>query len=744
MKKILAMLLAVVMVVGLFAGCGSDDTTSTTAPAGTTATVPATTTGSDAYTGPDWEAIDAMDYDSACDAVYDWNLGEFWEYYQVAKEEVTDLDLRLGLMAIAEAKLIESGAFIPVQSNGGNYALSRVVPRTLNTTLWGLDGYKWAFAIVANELITVDDRAALMAMWSSAETAEQWYTDAKAYLADNGYTLNDTYNFLSSYEQVTWDVIATSNTSDSYFISPTYTGLLEYDALNQQQPALAESYEVSDDGLTYTFHIRQGVNWVDQQGRVIGEVTADDWVAGLQHVADNNDALGYLLSADGGCGIKNYDAFVNGEITDFSEVGVEAVDEYTLVYTLEQPFPAFLSMLSYGCFAPLNRDFYKSQGGTFTAEGDSYTAGNYGTSPSTIAYCGPYLVTNYTEKNVTSYKANPEYWNPDAINVTATNIYFNDGTDTLRVYNETKNGTIAGGGLNASALVQAKQESPEGETATYFDLYNYVSATDGTTFCGWVNLHRMTWTNYNDTSVGVSTQTDEQKARTRSALNNQNFRLAMAKAFDRGAYLAVSVGEDLKYASMRNSYTPGTFVKTTGELTLDINGESVTFPAGTYFGEIEQAQLDADGVEITVWDPTADDGVGSGDGFDGWYDADAAAEYLDAAIAELAQIGVDISAENPIYIDAPCGAYDQTRTNQMQAYKQSIENALGGKVIVNLLMYDSSTDMSNSYYRINAGSEANFDIAPNASGWGPDYGDAQSYLDTIQPYGYMTKTIGLY
>ena len=209
-----------------------------------------------------------------------------------------------------------------------------------------------------------------------------WFEAAKTFLADNGYTLSDTYDYETSYELETWDVIGTSYQSDSYFIACTYSPLLEYDAKNVQQPALAESYEVSDDGLTYTFHIRQGVNWVDQQGRVIGEVTADDWVASMQHVVDNNDALGYLMTSTDGCGIKNYDAYLNGEITDFAEVGVQAVDDYTLVYTLEKPFPAFLTMMGYGCFAPLNRSFYKSQGGTFSAEGDVYTAGNYGTSPS--------------------------------------------------------------------------------------------------------------------------------------------------------------------------------------------------------------------------------------------------------------------------------------------------------------------------------------------------------------------------
>ena len=215
-------------------------------------------------------------------------------------------------------------------------------------------------------------------------------------------------------------------------------------------------------------------------------------------------------------------------------------------------------------------------------------------------------------------------------------------------------------------------------------------------------------------------------------------------AFDRGAFNATIVGEDLKFAALKNSYTPGTFQKTADEVTVDINGTATTFPAGTYFGVIEQAQLDADGVPLKVWDPEADAGAGSGDGFDGWYNADNAVAYLDKAIEELAQIGVEVSAEKPIHIDVPYGSFSESVTNRVNAYKQSIENVTGGKIIIDLVAFADSTSYTYAYYRNSNGAEANYDTAPGVSGWGPDYGDAQSYLDTIQPYGYMCKSIGLY
>lgn len=742
--KLMAMLLVLTMMLSLVACAGNEKPVETTAPATEPAPTEEVTEPADVYAGPDWAAIDAMDYDEASDAIYEWNLGEFNTYYQDAKSEITDLDLRLAKMAIAEAKLMESGVFIPVYGDGGAYAMNRAVPRTVTTTSWGLDEYRWYTALVTNELITSEDRDALTGLWGESADADAWLAAAKTFLADHGYTLTDTWNVATSYEIATWDCIASSYTSDAYFIAPTYSPLLEYDAKNVQQPALAESVDVNDDGTVYTFHLRQGVKWVDQQGREIGEVTADDWVASMAHLIDNTDALGYLMTSSDGCGIKNFDAYLNGEVTDFAEIGVKAIDDYTLEYTLEAPFPAFLSMMGYGCFAPLNRAFYKAQGGTFSVDGDEYTSGNYGTSPANIAYCGAYLVKNFTEKNVTSYVANPSYWNAEAVNTPNINFYFNDGSDPLRTYNEAKEGTIAGCPFNSSALVLAKEEKPEGSDKTYFELYSYTTTNSATTYCGWVNVHRGTWANYNDNTVGVSTQTEEEQVRTRSALNNQNFRLAMAMAFDRGAFNSTIVGEELKYASLKNSYVTGTFGKTAGEVTVDINGVATTFPAGTYFGIIEQAQLDADGVPLKVWDPEADGGAGSGDGFDGWFNADAAAAYLDKAVAELAQIGVEVSAEKPIHIDVPYGAFSESVTNRMNAYKQSIEKYTGGKVVVDLVSFPDSSSFSYAYYRTSNGAEANYDITPGTSGWGPDYGDAQSFLDTIQPYGYMTKNIGLY
>ena len=226
---------------------------------------------------------------------------------------------------------------------------------------------------------------------------------------------------------------------------------------------------------------------------------------------------------------------------------------------------------------------------------------------------------------------------------------------------------------------------------------------------------------------------------------NQHFRLALAMSSDRATYNGQSVGEELKNARLRNSYTPGDFVFLEEDTEILINGIPTTFAAGTFYGEIMQAQIDADGVAITVWDPEANDGVGSSDGYDGWYNPENAAAELEIAIKQLGVQGIEISPENPIYIDYPYYSGSTTYANKAQVWKQSIEAALGGNVVINLVECVDSLTWYNTGYYTNFGYESNFEIF-DLSGWGPDYGDPQTYLDTFLPdyAGYMVKCIGLY
>ena len=734
-KRLLCLLLAASMLAAGLAGCSGDDNQSVPTN-GNNSQSDNQTPGdeeqpSDGEDQADPSQPTALPTDDQ--GIYDANFSEFYDYYMQAFE-ADSVSQRYALMAIAEAKLLESGVMFPLTTRGGNYAMSRIAPYTASTVMWGNDTERYHNYVVTTDFIKVADRDEIKAKWAELAGTGEFEQWTKDFLTGKGYTLKDELNISYSSDPNNWDVLATYYESDSVVLTKTYDGLVEYDMENVMQPALAESWEVSEDGLTYTFHLRE-TNWVDSQGRVIAPVVADDFVAGLQHLLDAKGGLEYLTSGI----IVNADEYMTGAVTDFNEVGVKAVDEHTLQYTLCQETPYFLTMLGYGIFAPLSRTYYESRGGKFGADFNAADATyTYGQGPDSIAYCGPYLVTNATEKNTIAFKANPSYWNADGINLKAITWLYNDGSDEAKYYNDAKEGVT-----DSCTLTTARAEMARNDAL--FDDYAYVSSTNATSFIGFYNLNRQAFANYNDANVAVSTQSEEEAARTHVAVNNQNFRLALAFGLDRGAWNAQSVGETLKYNSLRNSYVPGHFVQLDEDINVDINGTSTPFAAGTYYGVIVQAQLDADGVPIKVWDPEANGGIGSGDGFDGYYNPDNAKAYMAKAVEELKQYGVEVSAENPIQIDLPYNENAESYNNRAQALKKSIEESLDGLVQINLVAVSDFTQWQDAVYYYGKGAEGNFDLN-DYTGWGPDFGDPCTYLDTLLPGGdgSMSKNFGLW
>ena len=669
-------------------------------------------------------------YDETSTELYNEALGDFNDALATAKEAET-VDERYALMAVAEGKLMESAMMYPLTSRGGTYAMYRMAPRTKDYTLWGSDKDRYHQYVVTTDFIKAEDYNEMRAKWDELKGTGTYESWVKEYLAGKGYTLKDSFSMPYASDPVTWDGLATSRAADTDAIINTYDGLMEYDVEGTLQPALAESYEVSDDGLTYTFHLRKDVKWTDSQGREVDTVKADDFVAGMQHMCDAQGGLEYLVQGV----IKNVSQYISREVTDFDEVGVKAVDDYTVEYTLEEPCSYFMTMLGYTIFMPMSRSYYQSQGGKFGAEYDSSAADyQYGKDSNSIAYCGPYLVTNATAKNTIVFKLSDSYWNKDNVNIKTLTWLFNDQSDVTKMYTDAKAGTVDYVNLNTSTMETAKSEG-------LYDQYAVVSDTDATSFMAFYNINRTATANANDGTTAKSTKSDEEIQRTNKALQKVHFRRAISFAADRGAYNAQQVGEDLKYTSLRNTFTPGYFVSLSKDTTIQINGTDTTFPAGTYYGEIVQKQIDADGVKIKVWDAENK----TSDGFDGWYNPENAVEELNTAIEELAEEGITIDESNPIQMEYPYPSAVEVYTNKANSYKKSVEAALGGKVVINLV---DAVDLDGWYYAgyyANYGYEANYDVY-DVSGWGPDFGDPCSYLDTMLPdyEGYMTKCFGIF
>ena len=739
MKKLVSLLLALVMVLSL-AACGSGDTPAESkAPA-------------EGSTAPEEAAFVPYTYED--EAVY---MGAMKEYYDLltAAQELTDVDEMYVEMAKAEAKALTSGVLQIWRGDGGGYRMSRYVDKSVPTVLWGTDSSRFESALVTEEILTAEDRQELISMWAEQAGTGTYEQSAKDFLAQKGYTLKSELGYWDfTLDPETWDVLSVWTNSVGDPVCGTVENLAKYDMENVLQPALAESWECSEDGLTWTFHIRPGQIWTDSQGRKIADIKADDWVASMQHFFDNYGSSGAEVLTPI---IVNGDAYVNGDITDFTEVGVKAVDDLTLEYHLNAPVPAFGSMLTYcGFFAPLCREYFTSQGGTFGV--DDHVNGNYGTSPENIAYCGPYRITSYTPTNSMVFEANDSYWNRDAMNVTKITWYYQDGDDPLKPYDDFMAGTLSRCGLGPSTIKKCQEDGN-------FDKYAIVSELEATTRVGYLNLNRQSFALFNDPTGCVSQMEHgsvdtidrdnevyvadasivDDAARTHVAMNNHNFRLALSMAWDRVSYNAQYAGEEVKELGVRNTYTPGNFVTLGKDVTTDINGTSTTCEAGTYYGAIVQAQIDADGYPIKVWDPEANGGLGSSDGFDGYYSVANCQEYLAKAAEELAAVGVEISKENPIQIEYADPVFSEGGTNRAKTYKQSVENASGGLIQVNLLPVQDNQQNNSTNYLISEGWENCVDIGIG-TGWSADYADPASYLTLFLPYGngYQTKNLGVW
>lgn len=787
MKKFLSLVLALAMILSLFA-CTSSNPTPTQTPSGSNNTPPAVTTpdgsGEDNPTDDTPTLGEYVPVTYNMDEIYDTVLGEFYDLYMEAKQE-SNLSMRWAKMALAEGKFMASGATSFTICKGGNYAFGRVAPKTVTGVLYGNDSDRFHQYIVTEQIITSEDRAAMTAHWNEVRGTGTYEAWAKDYLTTHNYTIKDTYNY-EGYDSdpATWDILNSSEATDAEILVNTYDGLMEYDIENVQQPALATSVEegettvqvltydedgepiLDDDGNfvteektvpTFTFKIREGAIWTDSQGRRVADVTADDWVAGMEHLYDCGAGLEDLLNGV----IYNGTEYNNGIITDFSQVGVKAVDTYTLQYTLAAPCPYFLTMLGYSMFAPMSRTYYTSQGGKFGDDFDpSASTYNYGKSPSNIAYNGPYLISGYTSKNSIVFSLSDSYWNKDNINIKTLTWLWNDGSDSTKAYEDVKSGVCDGSSLSAETLELAKQEKMPGDDETIFEKYHYNSATDATTYFGWLNLNRLQWANYNDNTKLVSEKSHasadeidlenevytsdilDDAARSHAALNNKSFRLAMNLSMDRAAYNALRMGEELKLSCLINSVVPGNFCYLEEDVTVSVNGKETKFPAGTAYGEIVQAQIDAEGLPMQVFNKETGESVG----YDGWYHPDEAKAYMAQAVKELAAQGIEITKENPIILDSGYYSGSTMMTNQAQLLKQTYETIFDGLVQINLQAAAEFDDFNRSTYWPDTGDQMNFDIAYGSTGWGPDYGDPATWLDCFLPYGegYMAKNLGLY
>ena len=493
-----------------------------------------------------------------------------------------------------------------------------------------------------------------------------------------------TFSYVYETDPDSLNYLTTGKAAVANITSNVVDGLMENDRYGNFVPSMAEDWSVSQDGLTYTYTIRKDAKWYTSEGEEYAPVKAQDFVTGLKYAADNKSEALYLVQDS----IKGLDAYVKGEVKDFSEVGIKAIDDQTVQYTLNKPESFWNSKTTMGILAPVNEEFLTSKGSDFAKA----------TDPSSILYNGPFLLKSLVAKSSVEFEKNPNYWDKDNVHIDKVKLSFWDGQDTGKLAD-----TFKDGGFSMARLFPTSAGYPELEKE-FKDNIVY-TPQDSATFLVGTNIDRQSY-------KYTSKTTDEQKTSTKKALLNKDFRQAIAFGFDRTAYASQVNGESGASKLLRNLFVPPTFVQADGK----------------NFGELVKEKL------VTYGDEWKD--VNLDDAQDGLYNPEKAkAEFAKAKTALQAE-GVQF----PIHLDMPVDQTNTTKVQRVQSLKQSLEATLGtDNVVIDIQQLQKDEVLNVTYFAETAAGE-DWDLSDNV-GWSPDYIDPSTYLDIIKPsVGENTKT----
>ena len=239
-------------------------------------------------------------------------------------------------------------------------------------------------------------------------------------------------------ELESWNMLYTQKAEDANVVTNLWDGLLSFDRYGKVVPAIASSWEHNEDATVWTFHLRDDVDWVDYNGEVKAHLTSKDFLVGFEWVmnAIKNEANNTSMPNDTIVGAYEYyeltkeagDAAADMTYEDMlaAGVGIEAPDDYTLVFTCPSACPYFDTVAAYNSFYPVAPALIEELGV------DGFRA----CDNTTMWYNGPYVVEEYIQGNTKSYIPNPNYY--DAANVSRferfTVTMISDGSISLQLY----------------------------------------------------------------------------------------------------------------------------------------------------------------------------------------------------------------------------------------------------------------------------------------------------------------------
>ncbi len=334
------------------------------------------------------------------------------------------------------------------------------------------------------------------------------------------------YRTLYASEVSTLNYLITGTQWDQTFGANVVDSLVEYDQFGHLIPGLATTWETSEDGLTWTFHLRNGVKWYDYQGTEVAELTANDFVAAAKYVltAANASATEGQMEI-----VQNAAEYYAGTVTDFTQVGVKALDDYTLQYTLVRPVPYFLSCLTYVCYLPAYGPQLDELGPDF------------GTSNDKMYYSGAFILSEFEPQVKHTLVKNTNNWDADKIYIDRIEDIYNAESATLAPTMALR-GEVDYALLSTDIIDDWKANNPQyisrGRVVpdySYFYCFNFDPKYDA-------EYGPENWL---------------------LAVNNANFRHSIMSAFDR-LYSMVALSPDDTASVVQNTITPQAFASVNG------------------------------------------------------------------------------------------------------------------------------------------------------------------------------------
>ena len=493
----------------------------------------------------------------------------------------------------------------------------------------------------------------------------------------------------------TWDYVCTAKNSDSQWLANMVDGLLENDRYGKFVPCLAESWDSNDDKTVWTFHLRPNVKWVTNTGDEFATLTADDFVTGLRHAAEFKSEANSILQGM----VKGYSEYLGSDFSDeaFEKVGVKALDELTVEYTLEKPIPYFFTITTYSILNPINREFLEGKGeGCALGKPDDDKCDFGSLKLDSILYNGGFILESHDDKSQMTFKKNPDYWDAEHIYLDSAKIIYDDGQDPYSSIKGFENGTYS------KAALRTSWEDYE----TYLEKYKdnvYFDRANSTVFGIIWNFNRKTFKETNYASDKAL------RENTRKAVLNENFRKAMRAANDTLAKLSTIAPEGVAKAMLRS--------------VNNFPAAGTTSDGTVYYDLVSQEYEKLTGEKLNF-----------NDGEQPFLSKEKTLEYIEKAKAEGIQFPENVAMLDDETSDA--------RTKEAQSMKTSVDENSDGQIIIELVKRSQDT-VESIAYRESDPAKMDYDIS-TFSGWGPDYMDPKTFVDIYSPTtGYYMGPCGL-